>query len=162
MLTQAELKSQLHYNPETGIFTWLASTNRRIKIGDKVGSKDGDGYLKTSLNYKTYRLHRLAWLYVYGEFPESVIDHINGIKDANCILNLREASMSENRVNAGSQINNTSGFKGVTFHKPSNKWQAQAGLNGKNHYLGLFTTPELASESYKHFATKHHGEFYNV
>ena len=162
MITQEELKRQLHYANETGILTWLVSNSPSVKIGDIAGTKRPDGYMSIQINCKRYLSHRLAWLYVYGEIPLKYIDHINTIKDANWILNLREATRSENHFNRGAYKNNTSGFKGVAFHKETNKWVAQAWLNGKKHYLGLFPTPELASEAYQAFAIKHHGEFYNM
>lgn len=161
MLTQAELKSQLNYNEETGIFTRLLSNSPRVKIGDIAGYKHICGYLQIMVNRKQYLSHRLAWLYVYGEFSKNDIDHINCIKDENWILNLREATRSENKCNVGTQKNNTSGFKGVNFHKASNKWIARADLNGKRYNLGSFITPELANKAYQEFAKKHHGEFFH-
>lgn len=162
MLTQIELKRHLHYDPETGIFTRLISNSNIVKVGSIAGSKNHKGYLQIQINSKVYGAHRLAWLYVNGEFPVNQTDHINCIKDDNRIVNLRDANSSQNKLNVGANKNNTSGFKGVAFHKEANKWVAQAWLNGKKHYLGLFTTPELASVSYQAFATKHHGEFYRL
>ena len=72
MLTQAELKRQLHYNPETGIFTRLVSTARRIKVGDVAGFNSGQGYLQICVNYTTYPAHRLAWLYCHGSMPNLI------------------------------------------------------------------------------------------
>ena len=157
MLTQTELKRQLHYNPETGIFTRLVSTNRRIKVGDIAGSKHPTGYMQISINKNTYRSHRLAWLYVHGTFPKKEIDHINGVKYSNWILNLREANNQQNKFNRGAYKNNTTGFKGVCVR--GNRWRAQARLNGKMQYLGYFTTPELASQVYQAFAINNHTEF---
>lgn len=161
ILTQEELKSKLHYNPDNGIFTRIQST-QSIRAGDIAGSKSNQGYLQIRINCKQYQAHRLAWLYVYGEMPNGMIDHINGVKDDNRIKNLRESTSQQNQFNTGSYKNNKSGYKGVSFHKSSNKWSAKATLNGKGKHLGLFTTPELASQAYKVFATKHHAEFYRA
>jgi hypothetical protein len=160
MLTQAELKSQLHYNPETGIFTRMVSNNNKIKVGDVAGGKHNQGYMVIGINGKLYLAHRLAWLYVHGEFPENDIDHISGIKDSNFIKNLRVSTRSQNLFNRGVTKNNTSGYKGVSFDKATNKWMAKARLNGKRYYLGLFVTPEKASEAYQAFSKNNHGEFY--
>jgi len=46
MITQQELKELLHYNPETGIFTWKVSTARRVSSGDVAGTKRKDGYIQ--------------------------------------------------------------------------------------------------------------------
>ena len=159
MLTQAELQSQLHYNHETGIFTRLIVHSNRLKVGDIAGSKQRTGYLLIGINKKRYLSHRLAWLYVHGEFPLKDTDHINGVRDDNRIVNLREATRSENNFNVGVRKNNTSGFKGVCFNKEMNKWRANAGLNGKKLHLGLFSTPELASQAYQAFAKVVHGDF---
>ena len=160
MLTQAELKSHLHYNPETGIFTRIKLC-KGTKVGDIAGGKRTDGYVDIRVNGRKYKAHRLAWLYVNDEFPTNQIDHVSGIKDDNRIVNLREATNQQNNFNTGAYKNNMSGFKGVAFNKARNKWLAKARLNGKVHHLGLFTTPKLASQSYQSFAALHHGEFYH-
>ena len=159
MLTQAELKRQLHYNPETGIFTRLVSNTTWVKIGDITGSKTSDGYFCICVNKKVYRSHRLAWLYIYGSFPKTLIDHINMDRLDNRISNLREATYQQNSMNSKIQKSNKSGFKGVSFNKKLKKWVAASKLNGKQNYLGLFITPELAHEAYQEFVSEHHGEF---
>jgi hypothetical protein len=162
MLTQAELKRQLHYDPETGIFTRLVTNAMCIKVGDIAGSKRTDGYIAININKKVYSAHRLAWLYVYGELPVKFIDHINMIRDDNRIDNLRQATNQQNKFNAGIRKDNKTGYKGVTFCKQNNKWKSESRLNGVIHYFGYFTTPELAHEAYKQFAIKHHGEFIRI
>lgn len=83
-LTQEYLKSRVNYNPYTGVFTWISRIKySNIKIGSSIGSIDSHGYLATTICNKFYRLHRLAWLYMTGNFPENEIDHINGIKTDN-------------------------------------------------------------------------------
>jgi len=74
MLTQERLKELLTYNPDTGVFT-----RKKVSRGGrwKVGTLDGTGYIHTRVDYKIYLAHRLAWLYMYGEFPTETIDHIN-------------------------------------------------------------------------------------
>ena len=161
MLTQSELKSQLHYDHETGIFTRLVANSNRVKVGEVAGGKKNTGYIYFKINCKLYLAHRLAWLYVYGEFPVNFIDHINGIKDDNRIKNLRGATYQQNSFNRDGCKNKTSLFKGVSWSKASKKWKANATLKGKSYYLGLFNLPELASQAYQYFATKHHGEFYH-
>lgn len=160
MLTQTELKRHLHYDKDTGIFTRIISNASNVKVGDVAGIKMTEGYLQITVNNRKYLSHRLAWLYIHGEFPPSQIDHKNGIKDDNSIFNLREANNQQNNFNVGAQKNNTSGFKGVSFYKITGKWKATAKLSGKRYHLGYFSTPELASEAYQAFAKKHHAEFY--
>jgi hypothetical protein len=156
MITQDILKSHVHYNPETGLFTWLVSKTHNVKIGQVTGCINTDGYLRIMINRKSYLAHRLAWLYMYGNFP-LYIDHINEIKSDNKIVNLRECKKSENLKNIGMLRNNTSGFKGVSWNK--GKWQVRAKLNGKSHYLGMYQDINDAANAYKEFARKNHGEF---
>ena len=88
--------------------------------------------------------------------------HINGLKDDNRIENLREATNAENMRNRGKQTNNTSGLKGISFHKRDKKFYAVCRVNGKLHFLGYYPTAEEAHAVYVAFATEHHGEFARV
>lgn len=98
MLTQDRLKELLHYDEDTGMFTWIVSTARCVKVGDIAGSKNGKGYLHIMVDKRIYLAHRLAFLYVHGRFPEFT-DHINWIRDDNRISNLREVTQQENNQN---------------------------------------------------------------
>ena len=146
-MTQEELKELVSYVPETGLFVRLKRTSNRIEVGQSAGWKDAYGYLNISLHGKKWKAHRLAWLYVYGDFPKQEIDHINGIKDDNRISNLRDVNRLTNELNKGKQANNTSGFKGVSLQKQSGKWEAYICCNGKKKSLGVYATPEIASKA---------------
>lgn len=137
-LSQKELKRQLKYNPKTGIFTWLISNSNCIKIGDDAGTMHSTGYIHIRIARKDYKAHRLAWLYVYGYFPENDLDHKDRIKHHNWIKNLREASKQCNNRNQGTPKNNTSGVKGVSWYKSTNKWRGQIVVNKKNKNLGCY------------------------
>ena len=148
-LTQEYLKSILAYDPETGIFIRKTSPSNRVKIGDIAGSPNSKGYLQIMLKNKLYKSHRLAWLYIYGDFPKADVDHINHDKADNRIINLREATKSENLQNQiKKQSGNKSGYLGVCFHKKSKKYSATISINRKQWHLGLFPTPEEAHEAY--------------
>jgi hypothetical protein len=136
-LTQERLKEVLHYNPETGVFTWIVSPAHRVKVGDVAGSICGNGYRLISIDSVKYKAHRLAWLYVYGYLPEHGVDHKDRVKVHNQIDNLREASQQCNMRNTGNFSDNTSGVKGVNYHKPTGKWRAYININRKNIYLGV-------------------------
>lgn len=135
-LTQARLKELLHYEPETGVFTWLQA-RKRTKAGDVAGYIDG-GYHRIQVDYTTYRAHRLAYLYVHGEMPPGKIDHKDRNPRNNRIDNLRPATNSQNSLNAGLRSNNTSGYKGVHLHTPTQKWLASIVIDQKRYHLGLF------------------------
>jgi hypothetical protein len=159
LLTQARLKELLEYDTDTGIFKWKIRRNTRISIGTKAGSLTSDGYISITLFYKRYQAHRLVWLYVYGEFPTNMIDHINGIKDDNRLCNLREATRSQNAFNTNKPSTNTSGYKGVCWHKGIKKWTATMRVNKKQIYIGAFDNMEDAVIAYQTASSIYHGEF---
>jgi len=137
MITQERLKELLHYNPDTGIFTWKEYRSG-VKSDGYAGCIDAKGYKRITISYILYAAHRLAWMYMNGSFPESQIDHINGIPGDNRIRNLRSVSCSENLRNQKRRILNTSGCMGVYWYKSNSKWGAGIRVNRKNIHLGLY------------------------
>ncbi len=160
-LTQQYLQEILSYNGKTGVFTWEKPKAPRMHVGDAAGGPDARGYILIRIDGKSYKAHRLAWLYVNGRWPIGDIDHINVIRDDNRIINLREASQSENNSNQLLRKTNTSGVKGVHWHKRDKKWQAQCDVNGKRYSLGSFTDIAKAEQAVKSFREKHLGRFAN-
>lgn len=159
MLTQSVLRQRLHYSPRTGVFTWTGvGCGRRVKKGDIAGSVWSTGYRRISLSRRAYGEHRLAFLYMTGRFPTQV-DHRNRNKKDNRWSNLREATASQNGANRRFSRNNTSGFKGVTFHKGTSKWQAGRRFGEKFVHLGLFETREEAAMAYQRAMQKTYGVF---
>lgn len=158
-ITQEYLKSILHYNPETGLFTWKVTPTNNVPFGSIAGYPV-QGYIIIGINKKLYRAHRLAWLYMYGCFPIGILDHRNRDRADNKISNLRLANKQQNAYNCQVYKNNTSGFRGVSWHKASNKWRATCSLQGKSYNLGVYITAEEASIVYEEFVKENHGEFY--
>jgi len=160
-LTQEYLKSILNYCPETGVFTRLVPVGCRAKVGDIAGSADKKGYRLIGISGKTYKAHRLAWLYMTGTLPSKQIDHIDGEKSNNRFSNLREATNAQNQSNRPVSQNSKSGYKGVYLVKWNRErpWMAQIKVMGKDTYLGVFKTKELAHAAYCKAAEKHHGDF---
>lgn len=158
-LTQEYLKSVLNYCPDTGVFTRLVSTARCMKVGDIAGSINNEGYLHIMIAGKRYKSHRLAWLYMTGEWPKDQIDHIDGERANNRFSNLREATHGQNQSNKRVQQNNTSGYKGVSPARGKRPWKARIMVAGKSIWLGLFETKELAHAAYCEAADKHKGEY---
>jgi hypothetical protein len=149
MITQEQLKEILHYDECTGVFVRIGRSTERVKIGDIVGSVNLSGYVIINIDGDKFRAHRLAFLYMTGEFPKNMVDHIDGVRDNNRWGNLREATSSENMQNQiRARIDNKSGFLGVTRHKPSGRFAARIQLNGKVTSLGYYDTPEEAHEIY--------------
>lgn len=131
MITQARLKELMTYDKDTGIFTRKKATALRHTVGEIVGVNHKSGYLKCGIDNKEYLLHRLAWLYEYGEMPKKMIDHINQNKADNRLCNLKDVSNSENLRNMRKSKSNKSGFTGVYYDKARDKWKANIYVNGK-------------------------------
>lgn len=158
-ITQEQLKEFLSYDPDTGLFVWVVTKGNK-SISSVAGTTVRGGYIRIGISGKHYLAHRLAWLYVYGEFPTKYLDHINGVTNDNRVENLREATNQENQYNQGVCRVNKSGYKGVSWNKKVGKWVASGYANSKSIFLGYFSTPEEASKAYNDYAKKHHGEFY--
>ena len=141
MITQEQLKKLLHYNPETGIFTRVVSVYGS-KVGSVVGCLDKTtGYLRIGIEGGLYYSHRLAWMYVHGEFPLNHTDHKNGIKTDNRMVNIRSVTHKENLRNQKMRSTNKSGVNGVSWSKRDKKWHSAIMVNGKQislHYSSDF------------------------
>jgi len=152
MITQTELKELLHYNPETGISTWIprpldlfsrlcaGKTWNTRYAGKPAGCVNKTtGYLQILIYGKIYKSHRLAFLYMEGQFPKDQVDHVNHIRSDNRWKNLREVNRQENNRNQSLPRNNTSGHVGVYWNKNRKKWQSRIKVSGKLAHLGYFT-----------------------
>ena len=144
MLTQDRLKDLLIYDEHTGLFRWIKPTGTRIKAGSVAGTLSDNGYVKISIDRKLYRAHRLAWLYVYGHFPDNELDHVNRVKSDNRIENLRPATCAENQQNQPKRRTNKSGVVGVCWYKRTGKWRAQITAGRVKYHLGYFDNLEDA------------------
>lgn len=158
-ITLSQLKSRLVYNPYDGLFHWVSRHNNKVRTDLRAGTLTHRGYINIRLGGKNIQAHRLAWLYMTGEWPPKCIDHIDLDRSNNRWSNLRLASNSENATNSGIRRSNTSGVKGVSFHKARGKWTAHIRINGKKRYLGLFHSRDLAAQAYADAAMQHHGKF---
>jgi hypothetical protein len=148
ILTSQSLRAVLAYDPETGVFTWLVRAGN-AKVGDTAGHVNTEGYRMIKVGNASRRAHRLAWLYVHGEWPANQIDHRDGDRSNNKFDNLRDVNNSVNQQNQrGPRSNNTSGFLGVSWHKKDRNWCAQITIEGRRNNIGAYPTPELASAAY--------------
>lgn len=157
-LTHKRLRELVTYDPETGLMRWRIA-RPRARPGDLIGTKSPEGYLRVEINGRCYRVHRLAWLYVYGDWPPHEIDHINGVRYDNRLANLRNASPSQNQANKGPTNRNTSGHKGVSWHSQTKKWNAYITIARKRKHLGLFRDKEQAVAAYRSAAALHFGQY---
>lgn len=164
VLTQSYLKEILDYDEGRGLFIWRwrpKYTNTwNAKNAGKIAGNLANGYWQICIDGKSYYAHRLAWLHVNGKFVKN-IDHINGVKTDNRISNLRPCNKQQNALNSKISSANTSGSKGVRWHKASKKWAASIRINGKSKHLGLFDKIEDASIAYLMAADQVDGRFTN-
>jgi hypothetical protein len=115
---------------------------------------DGKSYTKT--------IHKLVSEYfIANPYNKQFVDHINNNKLDYNVRNLRYVTNQENQMNSKLSSNNTSNYKGVTFHKPINKWRAQIMINGKNKYLGDYINIEDAVNARVKKAKELFGEYIN-
>jgi hypothetical protein len=153
-LTAERLRELLIYDPETGVFTWRQKTGCKGYVGKVAGCiAKSEGRVSVGIEGRRYRAHRLAWLYVYGEWP-SEVDHINGDGLDNRLSNLRLATRSDQGANTKRRRDNSSGIKGVVWHPQSRKWRVQIKRD-----VGLFATKEAAARAYIEAAAQRFGEF---
>lgn len=165
-LTAEELRRVLDYDQATGQFTWKVRIGKgRAYPGKPAGcvhERRGAFDVLVSYNYRIYQAHRLAWLYVYGVWPNGILDHINGNRRDNRIANLRPCTPRQNLANSRLRSNNTAGVKGVWYDKDRDKWAARIRRDGKRVMLGRFETKEEAAEAYRLAALREYGEFARV
>ena len=162
------VRQLLHYDVATGEFTWLRRPREMFTcqrqflywngryVGKQAGCIAPNGYHVITLNAGSFKIHRLAWLYVYGEPVPTEIDHIDRDKRNNRISNLRAATASQNQANR-TPIRTASGVKGVRPYKGS--FRAYIRLNGTGFHLGTFSTIEEAAAAYREAAIRLQGEF---
>jgi hypothetical protein len=162
IITQDRLKEVLHYCPKDGIFTWKVSKKSNKVAGKRAGSFDNRGYRVIRVDDRNYKEHRLAHLYMTGEWPLDQIDHKEGRRGDNRWEKIRPSSNSQNQANKRKRSNNSSGIVGVHWHKASKKWQAQISKDGKKIQLGIFSDPNEAKTVRDAAARELFGEFANV
>ncbi|WP_448120689.1 HNH endonuclease [Pseudomonas veronii] len=130
-----------------------------MKIGSTAGKVRPNGYVEIRVDLVSYQAHRLAWLYMTGEWPVGDIDHINRNPSDNSFKNLRQATRSQNLCNVPALSTSSTGCRGVDFHKASGRYRARIRVDGKRLDLGLFNTIDNARAAYQEAAGKFHGGF---
>jgi len=154
-MNQYELKQLLHYDPDTGVFTWLErdvqwfKTKRACSIWNaQFPNKEAGSYVKSKSNRnvyiaivvrrKSYLAHRLAFLYMTGEWPIDQVDHDDGDGLNNKWVNLNNVDNATNGRNCRKNVNNTSGLMGVYLYKRDDVWCSYITINYKTKYLGRY------------------------
>lgn len=171
-----EVRRLLDYDQHTGVFRWREARHGGMFKGYPHGHKFAPGtgpiaglvkkrgHVEIKLFGQRYMAHRLAWVWMTGQWPAKDIDHKDLNPGNNAWLNLREATQQQNNWNTAVKPWNIAGLKGVSpqygyKRKPTGKWRAQIKINGKVTYLGAYNTPEEAHAVYKRMVETHRGVF---
>lgn len=153
-VTVTTLRESLRYDPLTGDLFWKERPRRHFKSGGSAkawhtnhcgkvaGSRNGQGYRHVNLAKSFILSHRAAWAIYYGEWPDGLIDHINGKRDDNRLCNLRVVDAKGNSQSSAIHRRNTSGRTGVS-QRDGGKWVAYIHRD-KIIHLGTFDTFEDA------------------
>jgi len=177
-LPDIEFISQLlTCDPETGKLFWLPRSPNMFSAGnssseircknwnDRYSGREAftainrQGYKTGSILNKLYKAHRVVWALHYSEDADRQIDHINGDRIDNRIVNLRLATNQENQMNRTKGVGIYSKHKGVTWDKGRGLWVAKIGINGKTLNLGRFSSECAAKDAYGRAANELFGEF---
>ncbi len=139
------------YSPITGLLTYKDKPCPKVNIGQEVGCLHlKSGYRRVSIWRKSYMVHRIIYLMAYGRFPQDNIDHINGVRDDNRLVNIRDVSTAVNCKNLKTYNNNTSNTTGVHWAKEYNKWVARINTGkGKRVSLGYYKCKNEAIKARK-------------
>jgi hypothetical protein len=134
-----------HFDHKDGRLYWkkVNHSNKKYLVGQEVGSIHKTGYRHVTWQGKVHKVHRLIYLLEHGYLPNE-IDHINGDRQDNRLENLRDVTRSQNQFNKAMCKNNTSGTRGVSWHKKSNAWLVRVCASGKTKSIGYFKDLELA------------------
>lgn len=151
-------RPQSHFRDERHFKRW----NSRYALMRAGVVVQPHGYIIIKVNYRPYRAHRLAWLITHGTWPHDEIDHINGIRTDNRLVNIREATRRQNEANKRISKSNKSGVKGVSWNNKNKKWVACIKSNSRKVHLGYFDSINDAASAYACAARDMYGEFSNV
>ncbi len=157
-LSVDRLRAVLNYDPNTGVFYFRFPRGNR-SAGAVAGSPNSLGYIMLNIDGQKYHAHRLVWLYVHGRWPTHQIDHIDCDPSNNRLMNLREATQSQNNRNGRLRRNNSSGLKGAYFFKRDQRWMSAIRVDGRQLHLGYFETKEEAHAAYITAARTYAGQY---
>jgi hypothetical protein len=158
-LTQERLRQLIAYDPLTGKITSLRANPPILAIGDECGWLCKRGWRNIKIDGVTYRANRIIWLYMTGAWPDGMVDHKNRKRADDRWANLRSATPVQNARNSSISKANTSGVRGVCWHKRIGKWQAAIRINRKAVSLGYFDDLTHAAAARRAAEVAYFGEF---
>lgn len=152
-----ELWSLLHYEPDSGEFIWRRRTNSRAPAGSRAGTIAQNGYRYIGIQGRKILSARAAWLYMTGEWPRGLVDHISGDRTDDRWVNIRLATPQQNSANSRTRSHSKSGVKGI--QERNGRFVSLLSAGGLQRYLGSFGSAEEAHARYMEEAEKCFGEF---
>jgi hypothetical protein len=151
------LRLLLRYEPETGKLFWRPRSrawfsdqrtfsvwNVRRAGREALTAPHCRGYRQGVVLTARVATHRVIWAIVHGSWPSKHIDHINGDRSDNRLVNLREVTSAENSKNMKLFATNTSGHSGVSLTARGKKWRARINVGGQEKHLGEFASLDEA------------------
>lgn len=149
LITQSDLQSILHYDPDTGIWTWRARLSTRIQIGDEAGTISY-GHRRIVIDGLNFKAHDLAFIYMTGSEPKGFVVHLDNNKLNNAWANLKDMTFKEAHLHKV----NTNPNHGVYYHRPSKKWQARIWEAGYSRHLGSWPSRDEARAAMRNYLTQ--------
>lgn len=152
-ITVETLRQLLRPDFEAGVLTWMPRSaewfrsarsfgmwNSRYAGTFALNTMNGQGYLGGAILGQSVVLHRAIWAMYSGAWPDADIDHINGVKTDNRIVNLRHVPHVENMRNQKRRLSNKSGVQGVSWDEPEARWRVTIRNGGRQITVGRFTS----------------------
>lgn len=150
------VRDLVRYDQFSGKLYWVKDICRKAKMGQECGIERPDGYRRMKIKGKSFYCHRVAWAVHYGSFCENEIDHVNGDRSDNRIVNLRECTKKQNQENARPGVNNSSGVAGVGYDCRAGKWRARITVDGRRKSLGNYDSLSDAISARNNAKLIHH------
>lgn len=144
------------------MLTRQGPTGKGRRPGNVAGAVDSRGYVQLKVDGAQLLAHRVAWLLTHGSWPEGFIDHINGVRTDNRLVNLRIVTRSQNNSNRRKSAGATSRYRGVTWNARDRRWTAAISVDGKHRHIGNFKCETEAAAAYDAAARLAHGPSFAV
>lgn len=141
----ATLRELFNYDPDTGLFTRLKRVSQRGLVGTVAGCVNVNGYVHIKIACRGYKAHRLAWLYMTGEWPEHEVDHEDRDRTNNRWKNLRAATHKQNQENRTPRHDSSSGITGVLWSNRDQAWRVTICIEGRKRHIATRKSLEEAA-----------------